>query len=126
VFYHNEDQKRLAMETRDRESARRKIKITTEVLPATEFHRAEAYHQKYRLRQDSELMKEFNAMYPADEDFVNSTAAARVNGYLDGYGTMESLLEELDSLGLSSEANKRLVNIVKNQNKFFGSFRRLF
>ncbi len=102
IFYHNEDQKKLAMETRDREAARRNSSITTEILPATDFYRAEAYHQKYRLRQDRELMKEFNAMYPSDDDFVNSTAAARVNGYLDGYGTTESLRTELDSLGLSA------------------------
>jgi peptide-methionine (S)-S-oxide reductase len=120
VFYHNEDQKKLAIETRDREAARRNSSITTEILPATDFYRAEAYHQKYRLRQDRELMKEFNAMYPSDDDFVNSTAAARVNGYLDGYGTTESLRTELDSLGLSAEANKKLMHMVQNRKKFFG------
>ncbi|MGO9118422.1 MAG: hypothetical protein ACLQPD_12555 [Desulfomonilaceae bacterium] len=65
-------------------------------------------------------MEEFNAMYPSDDDFVNSTAAARVNGYLDGYGTTESLGTELDSLGLSAEANKRLMHMVQNRKKFFG------
>jgi peptide-methionine (S)-S-oxide reductase len=120
VFYHNEDQKRLAMETRDREAVRRNSKINTEILPATDFYVAEAYHQKYRLRQDRELMKEFNTMYPSAEDFANSTAAARVNGYLDGYGTTESLQEELDGLGLSPAANEKLVNIVKNRKKLFG------
>jgi peptide-methionine (S)-S-oxide reductase len=122
VFYHNEEQKRLAMETRDREAAKRKSTIATEILPATTFYRAEAYHQKYRLRQDRDLMKEFGVIYPSDTDFVNSTAAARVNGYLDGYGTLESLQEELDALGLSPEASKRLVEIVKNRKKFLGIF----
>jgi peptide-methionine (S)-S-oxide reductase len=122
VFCHNEDQKKLAMETRDREAARRNSKITTEVLPASDFYRAEAYHQKYRLRQDRELMKEFNTIYPSDDDFVNSTAAARVNGYLDGYGTPEALEKELDSLGLSPEANKKLMEIVRNRKKLFGFY----
>jgi len=122
VFFHDEDQRRLAEETRDREATRRKSKIMTEVLPAGEFYRAEAYHQKYRLRQDRELMREFNALYPNEKDFVDSTSAARVNGYLDGYGTMESLQEELDSLGLSTEASKKLMNLVKNRRKLFGSF----
>ena len=120
VFYHNEEQKKLAMETRDREAARRNSEITTEILPAADFYRAEAYHQKHRLRQDRELMKEFNAIYPSDDDFVNSTAAARVNGYLDGYGTPETLRKELDSLGLSPEADKKLVDIVGNRKKFLG------
>lgn len=108
------------MESRDREAAKRNSKITTEIAPATDFYRAEAYHQKYRLRQDRELMKEFNEMYPLDDDLVNSTAAARVNGYLDGYGTTESLRTELDSLGLSAETNKKLMQMVQNRKKFFG------
>jgi peptide-methionine (S)-S-oxide reductase len=122
VFYHNEDQKKLAVETRDREAAKRKSTIATEILPATTFYRAEAYHQKYRLRQDRDLMKEFSAIYPSDADLVNSTAAARVNGYLDGYGTPETLKKELDGLGLSPEASRRLEEAVKNRKKFFGIF----
>jgi peptide-methionine (S)-S-oxide reductase len=122
VFYHNEDQKRLAIETRDREAAKRKSAIATEILPATPFYRAESYHQKYRLRHDRDLMKEFNAIYPSDTDFVNSTAAARVNGYLDGYGTPETLKEELDGLGLSTAAGKRLEDVVNNRRKRFGLF----
>ena len=122
VFYHNEEQKKLAIETRDREAAKRNSTIATEILPAMTFYRAEAYHQKYRLRQDRDLMKQFNARYPSDTDFVNSTAAARVNGYLDGYGTLESLSEEMEGLGLSLEASKRLTDAVKNRKKFFGLF----
>jgi len=30
------------------------------------------------------------AMYPQEGEFINSTAAARVNGYLAGYGTAET------------------------------------
>jgi peptide-methionine (S)-S-oxide reductase len=122
VFYHNEEQMRLALETRDREALRRSSKITTEILPATEFYSAEAYHQKHRLRQDKELMKEFGLIYPSDDDFVGSTAAARVNGYLDGYGTPESLQAELDNLGLSPEASNKLVDIVQNRKKSFRFF----
>jgi peptide-methionine (S)-S-oxide reductase len=119
LFYHNEQQRQLAVETRDREAAKRNAGITTEILPATTFYRAEPYHQKYRLRQHHELMKEFNALYPSDEDFVNSTAAARINGYLDGYGTAESVHQDLDSLGLSAESSKRLESMTGNRKKWF-------
>jgi peptide-methionine (S)-S-oxide reductase len=122
VFYHNEDQKRLAVETRDRESVKRNKQIMTEILPAGEFYRAEAYHQKHRLRGERDLMKEFSALYPSNDDFVNSTAAARINGYLDGYGTIESLREELDDLGLSSDAIKKLMDGLQNGKKFLGIF----
>ena len=115
IFYHNEEQKRLATETRDREAVKRNTTIHTEIVSAADFYPAEAYHQKYSLRREADLMKEFRAMYPNDNDFMNSTAAARLNGYLDGYGTIEVLLVELDSYGLSPGASKRLVSLAKRR-----------
>jgi len=115
IFFHNREQRELAIEMMDREAARRKGKIYTEIVPYAEFYPAEAYHQKYSLRREPDLMKEFNAMYPSDNDFMNSTAAARLNGYLDGYGMLEALQAELDSYGLSPGARKRLLSIVKRR-----------
>ena len=106
IFFHNDDQKRLAIESRDHEASRIKGKIFTEIVPATEFYLAEAYHQKYQLRSERDLMRELRAIYPTEEDFVNSTAAARINGYLDGYGTL-SVQEELPGFGLSPAAGKK-------------------
>ena len=115
IFFHNEEQRRLAIETKDQNAIRRKGNIYTEIVAAAEFYPAEAYHQKYSLRREPDLMKEFNAMYPDDNDFMNSTAAARLNGYLDGYGTIEVFQAELDSYGLSPGASKRLLSIAKRR-----------
>jgi len=112
VFFQNDAQQKLAIETRDREAARRKTKILTEMVPFTGFFLAEGYHQKYYLRQNPDLLKEFKAMYPQEGEFINSTAAARVNGYLAGYGTAENLLNEVGSLGLSPEERKKLLDRV--------------
>ena len=112
VFYHNDEQKRLAMETKDREEAKTEGKIFTEIVPFSEFYLAEDYHQKFRLRQVPELVNEFSAIYPDIDDFIASTAVARVNGYVDGYGTCAALKRELSSFGLSSVGSNKLLNIV--------------
>jgi peptide-methionine (S)-S-oxide reductase len=117
IFYHNDEQKRHAAESKEREAARREEKIYTEIIPAGEFYLAEDYHQKYRLRGDPDLMKEFNVIYPAYRDFVNSTAAARVNGFLDGYGALADLQMELNDLGLSPAAGKKLLDMAKKREK---------
>ena len=115
IFYHNDEQKRLAEESMKREAARHKGKIITALVAAKEFYLAEDYHQKYRLRSDSDLFRELHIMYPANQDFVNSTAAARINGYLDGYGTLADLQEELPGFGLSPPAGKELTDIVRRR-----------
>jgi peptide-methionine (S)-S-oxide reductase len=115
IFYHNEEQRSLAIVSKEREAARRKGKIVTDIIRAGEFYLAEDYHQKYRLRHDRDLMREFNAMYPSNLDFVNSTSAARANGILDGYGNLKDVESELNSLGLSPEANKKLLEIANKR-----------
>ncbi len=116
IFYHNQEQKNLAIKTKDRESARLVSKIYTEIVAAEKFYLAEDYHQKYRLRQDRDIMGEFNAMYPNVNDLVNSTAAARVNGYLGGHGSLLTLKKDLEKIGLSRESGQKLIGFVKAYN----------
>jgi len=112
IFTHNDEQKTVAIRTRNREAARRDGRIYTEILPSSGFYPAEAYHQKFALRGRPELLKEYEAIYPSLKDFLVSTAVTRVNGYVAGYGTCESLRGEIDGLGLSPAGRKRLEDIV--------------
>ena len=112
IFTRGDEQRNLAIRSRSSVAAREKGKIYTEVLPASRFYPAEAYHQKFALRGRSDLLKEYEAMYPSFQGFLASTAVTRVNGYVAGYGTCESLRGELDGLGLSPAGRKRLEGIV--------------
>jgi peptide-methionine (S)-S-oxide reductase len=112
IFYHNEEQKRLALDTMVCEEKRRTKKILTAILPYGKFYLAEDYHQKYQLRQHRELMADFKSMYPRPIDFINSTAASRVNGYVSGYGTPDGVKANLENLGLSDAGSKLLLEIA--------------
>ena len=73
---------------------------------------AEDYHQKFTLKNHNGLKNEMSLIYPQHQDFVYSTAVARLNGYVGRYGTKEQLMNEIESLGLSSEGKKVLINMV--------------
>jgi len=108
VFVHDAEQRVAAERTRERMARALGAELHTEVLPAGRFYRAEGYHQKYRLRGSGPFAAEFEEFYPVEADLVDSTSAARVNGYLDGYGTIEQLEWEIDRLGLSASLSERL------------------
>jgi hypothetical protein len=109
VFFHTEAQRREAVETRDRLAVRLGREIHTEILPYTGFTAAEAYHQKYYLRQNRQLLEELQRYYPQGPDLMNSTAAARVNGYLGRNGSRAALATDIDALGLSGAARRELL-----------------
>lgn len=115
IFYHNEEQKKLALETRTRLEEKLKQKIYTEIVPENRFYPAEDYHQKYYLRNSKELMHLFRGIYPADADFVASTAAARINGYLGGYGKSTELEKDLTATELRPETVKKLLALLNGR-----------
>lgn len=51
IFYHDEEQKNIAEESKKHRQENLSTKIQTEIVPATEFYSAEEYHQKYLKKQ---------------------------------------------------------------------------
>ena len=113
VFYHNEQQRRLALTSKIALEQKTGTTVKTRVLPLRSFTMAEEYHQKYLLNRHYHLKHEMVRIYPRHRDFVDSTAAARLNGYAGGHGTTEQLSREIERLGLSAEGKKALTDVVK-------------
>jgi hypothetical protein len=89
-------------------------RLATRIEPIKRFYLAEDYHQKYYLRNDRILMADFRAMFGPDDDALReSTAAARVNGFIAGDGSKDQIEDVIDLLGLSEEGRRRLVSRVR-------------
>ena len=106
IFYHNEQQRELATET-----AGLQPPVVTEINPFTRFYAAEDYHQKYYLQRYPLIWGDLNTIYLDMADIIDSTAAARINGYIGGNGTLKSLQAQLSSLGLSPAAAADLLEL---------------
>jgi peptide-methionine (S)-S-oxide reductase len=111
IFYQGEAQKKAAEETRSKKEAA-SGKVHTEIVELKQFYLAEDYHQKYSLRNDSELMNEFNAIYPDAKDFTNSTAAARVNAWL-AHSNVAAAKSDVERLGFSAAGMQILLKRIK-------------
>ena len=109
IFYHDEAQREMVEAAKVREEARTGSTMHVSIEPYTRFYLAEDYHQKYYLQGNADMKREFEAIFADPLEFVNSTAAARVNGYVGGHGTSEQLEEEVETLGLSPEGQQALM-----------------
>jgi peptide-methionine (S)-S-oxide reductase len=108
VFFQDARQEKEALASKAAVEKRLGETVRTEVLPLRSFTLAEDYHQKYLLKREPDLLRELTRIYPRPDDLVNSTAAARINGYAGGYGSATQLEQEIGSLGLSPESRDKL------------------
>jgi methionine-S-sulfoxide reductase len=112
LFFHDDEQKRQAEESRRAWQESNGQTIVTDFREAGAFWRAEDYHQKYSLRRHGDLLRELTAVYPKADDLTDSTVAARLNGFMGGNGTAETLCEEIDDYGLSPQGREKLLVYV--------------
>jgi methionine-S-sulfoxide reductase len=111
VFAQDEAQERRALASRA-EQVERVGPIATEIVRGATFWPAEGYHQKYYLRGVADVRKAFEAAAPRDADLVASTLAARVNGYVGGWGTLDEVRRTLDAASWPEDARKRLLDAL--------------
>jgi peptide-methionine (S)-S-oxide reductase len=107
IFYHDEEQKRAAEETKATEEKNRRIK--TQILPMDSFYDAELYHQKYLLQQHPWLLTALDV--DPGKELIASHVSARLNGFIGGYGKIKDFEAEWEKMGL----NEKMAEYVKSQ-----------
>ena len=112
ILYHDGEQRIAAKRSLERREKELGQSVFTEIVPLDTFTEAEAYHQKYNLQNNRSLLRELKRYYSDFSDIVDSTAAARINGYLGRYGTPEELMDEIEEFGLSEEGEEELLRIA--------------
>jgi methionine-S-sulfoxide reductase len=109
IFYHSPEQEQVARQAMKVAEARLQQALQTELIPFQSFYLAEDRHQKWKARRVPAVLAELQKIYPNPEEFNHSTAVARVNGYVGGYGEKDRFMEEMGSLGLSYPVQQTLL-----------------
>jgi len=119
IFYHNEEQEKIAKKSRDAMQIQLGATIRTDIEPVTTFTCAEDYHQKYKLQANRNIVKALNLSSYAD--LINSPIACKMNGYLGGYGTVKTLKEDIKTLKIPDRVAPLLIAIVERNQGPHGS-----
>ncbi|MFL2099515.1 peptide-methionine (S)-S-oxide reductase MsrA [Desemzia sp. FAM 24101] len=108
LFYQNETQYKTAKEIRSEYEQAQGKEIQTEFQTFNHFYTAENHHQKYFLRRFKGATEVIKNLFPDESSFIQSTIAARLNGFVRERGKLPDIKEEITHWGLS-EANTKLL-----------------
>lgn len=109
ILYHNEEQRKIAEKIK-KEKSSASGKIQTKIKKLDHFYLAENYHQKFRLQQKKEF-KDHYLKKLSMEEFINSPAVTKVNGYISGKGKRDQLIKNVAQLGLNEKLQERLLEL---------------
>lgn len=112
IFYHNTKQKLEAEESKNEQQKKMVQPILTQIKKADMFYDAEDYHQKYQLRRYHEILDCLNL---SNEELITSPVAARLNGYLGGYGSAKAFEEECEDLELPHKIRSLVSRKLQNK-----------
>lgn len=87
------------------------------------FWPAEDYHQKYTLRGHRDIAAQLRARFTDESAFRDSTSAARLNGWLDGWGNAAQIECELSLTGLSTRAQDEVRGVAGRRERVPRSIR---
>lgn len=112
LFYRDEEQREAINRIKLRMESH-KGTLDTEIAPYAEFFSAEPRHQKYYLKRFPNAVEKLGAYYPSEEEWVNSTLAARLNGLAKGYSNLERIRREIAQWPISPSDQAEFIALIR-------------
>lgn len=112
LFYHDNVQKLKIEKFIYSKEESETVSVSPEIRQYQYFYQAEAYHQKYYIRQFPRLMEFLKKIYADDIQFITSTLAARLNGFIGGNCNIVELESEIIKCGLQETEKNNLLKII--------------
>ena len=111
VFPRDEAQRAAAERTKRERRRRTGEPVAVEVVPGADFWPAERLHQKFHLqRTRGDLVEELAGSQSGVDAFLATTAAARLNAYVSGFGDEADLEEAAQELGWDVDELRQRLN----------------
>ncbi|MGI2327993.1 peptide-methionine (S)-S-oxide reductase MsrA [Planococcus sp. YIM B11945] len=107
--FHSEQQKETIEQVKKDMEAALGEPIETDIAVFTAFTPAEERHQKYYLKRYPKALEQLEAFFPEPSMLVDSTFAARLNGFVKGYGTRDGLKQEITGWPIKDEYRQQLI-----------------
>lgn len=110
IRFRGPEQERTVQKVKKRMEQELGEEIETDIAAFTEFTLAEERHQKYYLKRYPKAMEQLVPLYPNSELLNDSTFAARLNGFVKGFGNRQNLKSEITGWNIAPEYQEILIN----------------
>lgn len=114
LFYRNEDQYETAKKVHSELELVQGKELQTEFQSFTQFYTAEVHHQKYFLRRFKGATEMIKSLFPDEDSFIQSTIAARLNGFVRERGKLPDIKKEITHWGLNKFDTELLLDTIDN------------
>ena len=112
IFWQSEEQKRILEKLKKEKEQQLNEPVETEIRPFDGFTEAEERHQKYYLKRYPKALEQLAELYPDASLLTQSTFAARLNGFVKGFGSRQQLMEEISGWPIAEEHRKALRQVL--------------
>ncbi len=111
LHYHTEQQRKTVGIIREEMELQLGEPIETEISSYSQFTLAEERHQKYYLKRYPKALEQTAELYPDPAFLTDSTFAARLNGFVKGFGTKAGVLEEIGQWSIGENEKTYLIDL---------------